>query len=186
MSLTEALKNQFRLKLSPTLISQLLLMDVKPDAFIEFVAAQVQNIIACKPNCKIHTAPSKPVWVLRGYYPNTPVFFKLTVVKTTEHSGMHGNSYMPDFTYYVRARALEVKPRVKWRKTLNVQGGEIVIMSDDIMKNISEGLENSLLGASHDSKSLVIGGPSKPKCMSPKGMKLFRYKKPSNRKKREA
>jgi hypothetical protein len=187
MSLSEVLKKQFKLKLSPTLLSQLLVFDVQPDDFVEFVAAQVQNIVACKPNCHLFATQNKPVWVLRGYYPNTPVFFKITVVKTTQHTGPYVGTYTPDFTYYVRASELRVTSRKRWhtKHSLVMNGGEIIVMSDRIMENIISGMENSLLGTSNQTKKIISGGPSKPKCMSPKGMKLFRYKKPSNRKKRE-
>ena len=180
MNYLELPNNAFRLKLSATLLSQLLVVGVKSDEFIEFVAAQFQNIIACKPNCRIHTAPDKPVWVLRGYYPNTPVFFKLTVVKAVGFQQARGKE---DFLYFVRATELKVKAKKRWRETLNISYDEIIIMSNDIMKNISEGMENTILGAAHETKNFIKDEITKPKCMSPKGMKLFRYKKPSSRKK---
>jgi len=185
MSCSESPKPAFRLKLSPTLLAQLLVVDVKPDEFIEFVATQFHNIVASKPNCRLFSQPDKPVWILRGYYPNTPVFFKLTVVKAQSFQHHAGHQYEEQFTYYVRARELKVNTRKKWNETLHMSYGEIVVMSDVIMKNISESLENSLLGAEHKSTAIIKGGPTKPKCMSPKGMKLFRYKKPSKRRVRE-
>lgn len=188
MSFSESPKELFRLKLSPTLLSQLDVVGVQADDFIEFVTAQAQAMIGCKSNFRLYNTgsqPDKPVWIMRGYYPETPVFFKLTVVKTTQLTGHGGNAYQEDFSYYVRARELRVKGRRKWHETMRMHHGEIVVMSSDIMKNITHAMENELLGAGHEIKPILAKGPKKPKCMSPKGCKLFRYKKPSNRRKRE-
>lgn len=182
MSCLELPKNAFRLKLSPTLLSQLLVADVKPDEFVEFVAAQFQNMIACKPNCRLFTTVDKPVWILRGYYPNTSVFFKITVVKAKGFQHHSGHTWTENFTYYVRARELQVKSKRKWQDTLLVNYNDIVLFSNDIMKSITAAMENSLLGGTNELKPLIKGGPTKPKCMSPKGMKLFQHKKPTKRK----
>lgn len=184
----ESHKQAFRLKLSPTLLSQLALFEVAPDDFVEFVYAQFHNIIASKPNCRVYG--DKPIWVMRGYYPDTPVFFKLTVVKTGELINHAGQSYQESFFYYVRAR----EHKTSWRSSYSTKfadnrlwhnKGELMVMSNDIANMVSAQMENSLLDAKHETKPLIPTIIKAPKCMSPKGVKLFRYKKPSKRKKRE-
>jgi len=183
---SSALPNRdFRLKVSPTLVSQLAVVGVSADELLEFIATQFKNIVSCKPNCRIYTSTDKPIWIMRGYYPNTPVFFKLSVVKTQQLTNHAGTQYHEDFVYYVRARALEVKSKRKWHDKMRMSHGEIVVYSDEIMKNMDDRFENEVLGANHEIKTILPSAPKKPKCMSPKGCKLFRYKKPSKRGKRE-
>jgi hypothetical protein len=168
MSSLASPKQAFRLKLSPTLLSQLVIEDVSPDECIEFFAAQFQNIIACKPNFKGST-PEKPVWFLRGYYPNTSVFFKMTVVKTGTLTLHDGTQCEESFNYYVKVTELKVTPGKTFRSKVFMNGGFISIYSDAIMKRITEGMENSVLAAEHEIKSLVPAKLVRPKAMSPKG-----------------
>jgi len=180
MSSLASPKQAFRLKISPTLLSQLVIEDISPDECIEFFAAQFQNMIACKPNFKGST-PEKPVWFLRGYYPRTSVFFKMTVVKTGTLTGHHGDQYEETFNYYVKATELKVSPGKTFRSKVFMNSGFIALYSDAIMRRITEGMENSVLGGEHEIKSLIPAKLVRPKAMSPKGMKLFRYDKPLRR-----
>ena len=168
MAHSESLKDLYRLKISPTLIAQLAVADVDHMSLLEFTAGQIQQMLASKPNCRIH-GKDKPIWILRGYYPGTSVFFKLTLVKVD-------NSRYGDctFSYFARLRALQVNPRKGW----GCSYGDFVVMSSSVSQAITEGMENTLLGADHKIKPVLEKVPGKPKCMAPKGMKLFNYKKP--------
>lgn len=173
--------NQYRLKVSPTLLSQLMIMGVDGNELVEFIHSQIQTLISCPPNFRVAYSksidPTLRIWILRGYYPETPIFFKLSLVKATD-----GGPY----SYYAKASHLMVNMRRKWGEKNSTQYGEFHFNSSDIDKKIVESMENSLLGADHEPKKHMTGGPRAPKCMSPKGMKLFRYKKPSNRRKCES
>lgn len=73
---------------------------------LSFFDGKVSEMVAAEPNIKkfrknkysSEIKVENPVWILRGYYTGTPVFFKLTVVKPQE-----GAYIIPaDEDYFVR------------------------------------------------------------------------------------
>lgn len=167
-------RNQlFSLKINSTLLGQLAIHNVSPTELAEFAYSQITNMLSCKPNCLIYKKSNEDIWILRGYYPNTPVFFKLTLVK---------NLSGENFTYWARLRPLVVNVKRSWSNKNRVNYGEFVLGSNDINTSIVKTMENSLLGSSHKIEPLIKINSLKPRCMSPKGMKLFNYEKPKKTK----
>ncbi len=166
---SELLKSQYRLKVSPTLIAQLAIEGVDPSSLVEFAHAQIQVMMECKPNCRIY-APKK-IWVLRGYYPNTSVFFKLTLVKA-EVENLNGTDSR--YQYFARIKHLVVGSKRSWHANNFINYGEIVLDSERVRNYVTQGIENSILGAEHKQEPLIDVGNLKPRCMSPKGMRLFK------------
>lgn len=61
---------------------------------LNFFATQIEAMLAVEPNMGAGKKRSKygrnaiSAWVMRGYYPNTPVFFKITIIKTKDYEGL--------------------------------------------------------------------------------------------------
>ena len=171
-SLEEATRQQYHLKVMGELLTQAHIIGVELEEFVCFFATQVQAMLACPPNLQVGDGR---VWVMRGFYPGTPVFFKLTVVSTiTDDSRM---------SYHAKASPLRVMwhhPKYKSRK----YDEHVYLMSEKLNENITLRMENTFFGANHKIEPLLEKKPKMPRCMSPKGLKLFRYEKPKKRKAR--
>ena len=106
-----------------------------------------------------------PAWVLRGFYPNTNIFFRMTVVDCEK------SSFMQEYParYYAKVKI----PRIKPKKVKDHHGfnGKI------IRENQHREMENVVLGATNEMENVINGEKFKsPKCMAPKGMSLLKRK----------
>jgi (2Fe-2S) ferredoxin len=103
-----------------------------------------------------------PAWVLRGFYPGTNLFFRMTVVDCENSNllGSHPARYYSNVTI----------PRIKGRRIVDSHhiNGQLVRDNDH------KAMENAMLGATHELTKVLDGPKLKmPKCMSPKGMPLL-------------
>jgi hypothetical protein len=100
-----------------------------------------------------------PVRVMRGFYPETRLFFKLTVVQNNKGTW---------------AKATVPIPRVKKAK---LTYGMLTFDGIELSQRLTSKLENALLEAGHVMEPLVPMPARMPRCMSPKGIKVFNMKK---------
>lgn len=122
---------------------------------LSFFDEKVCEMIAAEPNIKSYKHKKfeklkkveNPVWIVRGYYPGTPVFFKLVVV---------------------RPSPIEV-PDLLLVKAIDPNKPKMLTIKSDVIRN--ESAECELLG--HDMEMSV----KKQRLMMPKGVKPCKFEK---------
>ncbi len=157
--------NPFQIKFCNKLLYSLRAAGVTPDTVAAFVGQQVVSMQACPPNYtfknnKKHLGMEfhDQYWVMRGFYPNTPIMFKIVMVQT--------NKTEPAFY----AKANLIIPTLQ-RKHPHVS----VIDEKTFMKIIEDQANNILVGDSISDPKIILT-QRHPKCMSPKGMTVFNLK----------
>jgi hypothetical protein len=150
-----------------TLLSQAKVLGIEPQDLVEFFGVQINAMLGCPPNYN-YMGEKANVWILRGYYPGYSLFFKLVLVKKSDEGG-----------YYAKASALEMKATryLKGKKTRVTIPDNLVFNGKEMDNLITSRMENSILGAKHDIEALLPFKIKMPKCMSPRGMKLFKHEK---------
>lgn len=157
------------------LLTEGVVLGLKPDDMIEFFATQVEAMLVCPPNYRMYNETAR-VWILRGFYPKTSLFFKLVLVDSTK-DGASGY----ETKYFAKATSL----RVNWRSPKGRSYEDhVTVNGADVAESITNKMENEFFGAKHEIKQLFTKNIKMPKCMSPKGMRLFRYDNPLKGKKR--
>lgn len=173
----EGRKSSYSIKVLTEVFTNGLIHGLDPEDMLEFFASQVETMLLCPPNYRMW-GKSARVWILRGFYPDTPIFFKLVVIDTSIDSPEnHGTKY------FAKVTPLRTLYRTK-------HGGKYddhyTWMSEGIEENMTNRMENTFFHAKHEIKKLITKKLTMPRCMAPKGMKLLRFKRPRKAKKREA
>jgi len=96
---------------------------------------------------------------MRGYYPKTPLFFKITVSFNEESN-----------RYYCKVSPLRVTYSTKRMNKVELYKD---VDFNIIQQNLTAQLENSLLDAKNEIEKLKLS-VKYPRCMSPKGMPIFK------------
>lgn len=125
---------------------------------VGFFDGVIEQMYACPPNFtrkpyskKTEKPIEDKVWLLRGYYPNTGIFFKVTIVQTK-------NDWSDEESIFSKVRAVTTG-----------KGRHITIDSKEIRRCIAE---NVLIGEPMPHIDM------KPqRLLTPKGMKPFRLNK---------
>lgn len=154
---------QYHFKIMSELLVQARLLNIDVEGFVGFLGAQVQAMLACPPNYS-KFGVKKRAWIMRGFFPGTGLFFKLTI--GTEDSGS-GNKY----SYFVKASPLRVNHFIKGVN----REASVVVNSDKLNEDIVNRMENEFFGADHELKNLLEEQIKLPRCMSPKGLQIFRF-----------
>src|ERR1700686_1970990 len=100
VSLEEGTPQQYEMKVMSELLAQAHILGLDVEEFVGFFASQVQAMLASPPNYNKLGVKAK-VWILRGFYPETSIFFKLILV-TKEQNG-----------YYAKVTPLRILFRAK-------------------------------------------------------------------------
>jgi len=162
MSEVVSLKGNYTLKVAAELALQAQLFDVDTNSLAEFFGTQAHQMCECPPNLN-YFGQKAQVWVMRGFFPGTPLFFKMVVLEQCPNPR----------SYYVKVTPLRVNHVNKYRGKdddfLHIEG-------EQVEELIVKRMENSLLDAKHDIP-LIVNTIKMPRCMSPKGMKIFKYEK---------
>jgi hypothetical protein len=167
----EADAQPYRLKIMSELLIQATVLGIDLEEFAGFFAAQIQAMLACPPNYN-YTGKKLRIWLMRGFYPGSPIFFKLSICKLNESMGAWSESY------YAKASPLLVKPSKSRKAHIFLEGKEL-------NNNIINRMENRFFGADHKLEPM-LPKIKMPRCMSPKGIKIFNYEKPKKPRKKRA
>lgn len=159
---------QYRLKIMSELLVQAHIAGVELEEFVGFFASQIQAMLACPPNLNMFGNKAR-VWVMRGFYNNTQVFFKLVLM------------HKEDGSYYAKASPLRIFFRGPKGGTTRYDD-HVTFDSGKLDNDLTNRMENTFLGADHKLTPILARKLKMPRCMSPKGVKIFRYKKPKKRK----
>jgi len=153
-------QQKYEFKIMNELLVQAKAMEIDLEKLVGFLGAQVQAMLNCSPNYSMFGKKAR-AWIMRGFYPGTSLFFKLTI-------GTMGDSDSTD--YYVKASGLKV--------TLTARNGrthDSFVMIDSVKLNdsIVNSMENEFFGANHELQSLLQKSVKLPRCMSPRGCQIF-------------
>jgi hypothetical protein len=175
-SLEEGTPQQYRMKVMSELLMQAHIIGVDLEEFIGFFAVQVQAMLMCPPNFNKFGQFAR-VWVMRGFYPDTSIFFKLVLM----HQEVKEGSSEP--SYFVKVSPLRVKFQGKVSST--PYDAHVTFNSVKLNDDITNRMENAFLGANHKLEPIMPYKLKMPRCMAPKGLKILKYKKPRKKKKND-
>lgn len=165
------------------LLIKLRMCGVDPSEAAVFFGTQAQGMLDCRPNygpnsSKVTTAKNhqlrKDVWLMRGFYPGTPQMFKISISPD--------NEAYDNYQFYVKVQEPVVRiPSKRGERGLSFTSRyETSFTSNQIRDQLQERLEKEVLNVDLNIDPIVNNKVVfTPKCISPKGMPLFRltYKK---------
>jgi hypothetical protein len=158
---------KFEMTVEDQLLLKLQCAGIKPDDAVCFFGQQLTEMMECPPN--LTSKQSTPLmeikgdyWVMRGFFPNTPVMFKIVGVYNTRSFIGHDKSL-----FYGKITQPVVKARHK-RKVARLFSYETW------MKCVDNKVNHILLN--DDKPKEQIEHYRMPRCSSPKGMKIFNLK----------
>lgn len=155
----------YDMKVTGEIFAHAKILGIDAEKMVEFFATQVEAMLMCPPNFKFG---GNRCWILRGYYPGSSMFFKQILINPTSDRMGEGGYY------FSKVSSLSVGFRRHTPAHQTFKGNEL-------RKLMSDRMENILLGASHKIEPLIKVKTKMPRCLAPKGMKLFRYKKPKRK-----
>jgi hypothetical protein len=158
--------HKYTLKVTSELLLQASLAGIDLDEFVGFFATQVQNMFCHPPNFRMFKTTAR-VWIMRGFYPESSLFFKIVLIGESNPA-------------YAKVTALRMN---NYRKRAQSESA-VIFNSEELNENATEKMENILLDTKYQIRPLLPNGVKMPKCMSPRGMPLFKYKKPKKSKKK--
>ena len=169
------MSNLYLMKVCNRLLIKLRMSGIDPTEAAVFFGAQAEAMLGCKPNfgpssnkSKLHEL-RKEVWLMRGFFPGTPQMFKISMSEDQPS--------FPGYKYYVKVSEPTVRmPSKKTTRNLDFTPRfESTFTSNDIKDQLNRRLENEMLGMEHTIDPLISGKVVfTPKCISPKGMPLYR------------
>lgn len=163
LSIDEPTKPVYNLKIEHQLVAMLLGAGLTQAQIHLFFGEQVEAMLQVPHNIKIY---KKPIWVMRGFFPDTPIFFKLSLLKNTTDQDYY------DGQYYAKAT---IPPY----RTGKRRPAHIVLSSHYLRPALlTQSMESEILGGTCG----IEPPPNQPtvkifQCMSPKGVKLHTLKK---------
>lgn len=175
------MKDLYRLDVCNRLLIKLRMNGIDPTEAIVFFGSQAQQMLGFKPNYGPQSARNKPnnphyiprdIWLLRGFYPETAQMFKITVSECNESC---------TFKYIVKITEPTIR-NYGYGKAKNASRTSIVaynskFYSKELDEPIRDRLEKEVLGGDLKLSPLVSDAIIyTPRCISPKGMKLFNLK----------
>lgn len=163
--------NQYQLKVSRQLINLLAVHGVSVNDALMFLTDNIERMLTVAPNFKKgrfrggpkNNIQASDAWVMRGCYPNSNIFFKITVTTTK------GNPVLDALSepYFVSITAIE--------KKLN---GNYHLLSSQLREQLFERtMEQNIFGAVSEIKPIVEHKTVAPRCLTPKGLKPMKRKR---------
>lgn len=163
--------NKTHLSIDNKLLLALRAANVSPDMAAHFLYTQALNMQACPPNyTEKQNQPKIPrplnfhgkYWVMRGFFPKTPIMFKIVMVNTAEN---YHPAQGPEDGYYAKAELIQ--PKVQRQHQLKT------FVNKELYEKIQNDVANNIiLGDSNPDPKIKLT-QRHPKCMSPKGCVVY-------------
>ena len=169
-------KEKFTMKVCNRLLIKLRMSGIDPTEAILFFGSQVEPMLRCPPNYGPNSSKSKnigiphDVWLLRGFYPDISLMFKISVMDYTNRSFLFPPE---DFQY----RVTVTEPIIKASMGLGAKPIKYnsSFTSSQITNELSKRLEKEVLAVDIQLDPILSNKIIyTPKCISPKGMPLFK------------
>jgi hypothetical protein len=124
-------------------------------------------MLSCPPNFNMFGQRAR-VWIMRGFYPNSTLFFKIVLMENSE------NRRYSDGGYYAKVSPLRTHFIGKGHSKYD---DHTIFDGRELNEYLTNKMENALLGAKHELKPVMTRKFRMPRCQSPKGMKIFKLKR---------
>lgn len=174
------IREKYSLNICNRLLIKLRMNGIDPTEAILFFSCQIEQMLACSPNYGPKTVRNKglhvvdrDVWLLRGFYPETAQMFKISI-------STRDDNY--PWNYYIKVSEPTIRATVKTRSRMSrystgwLPKYESHFTPKDIEEPLRERLEREILGVKDTKITRLISDSTiyTPRCISPKGMKLFK------------
>ena len=151
------------------------MLGIDPNQAILFFGTLIEQMLKCPPNYGPASNKSKGhsraipnnVHILKGFYPGTTQMFKITIIDR-----------MGNFIFNIKYEIYVSEPKIHLTKNRF----NIGVSAEQIQQHISSRMEESLLGTEPKElepffKPEFMKTLNAPRCISPKGMPLFKLSK---------
>lgn len=169
VALEEIKRPDYELKIWYSLLVQAKALGIPSNDLVEFVGTLIPKMLECPSNYKTLGASKKDMWVFRGFYPKSSLFIKVSILKTNDTDSPY---------YIVKVRPIDAKMSYNARK----KDRTVDVDASKLKQYMDNNLENHLLGTQHKLPNLIDQKVMMPRCLSPKGLPLFRYYKSTRKK----
>lgn len=168
-------KEKFIMRVCNRLLIKLRMNGIDPTEASVFFGAQAIPMLNCRPNFGPSSNKSKmnelrkDVWLMRGFYPGTAQMFKISIAQSDAFGGT--------YQYYVKVSEPAVRlPTAKNKRGLDFTSRyESTFTSNQIRDELQNRLEKEVMGLEIPLDPLISSKVVfTPKCISPKGMPLYR------------
>ena len=176
--MNELKKQKFIIRICNRLLIKLKMCGIEPTEAAMFFGSNAMQMLDCVPNFGPRSNKSKKtelkrdVWLMRGFYPQTPQMFKISIAEN--------DAFEHAYEYYVKV----TEPAVRVPTAKSVRGLDFTVRyessltSNQIRDELQERLEKEVLGLDIASNILISHKVVfTPKCISPKGMQIYRLTK---------
>jgi len=175
----EGTPQQYHLKIMSELLTQAHIAGIDLEEFVGFFASQIQAMLASPPNYNKFGQKAR-VWIMRGFYPETPVFFKLVLIDTNA-TVKNDSRFGTGPGYFAKVSPMRV---MYYGRKGNAYDDHVTLDGAKLNDDLTNRMENSIFGAGHELKPILEKKVRMPRCMSPKGLRIFKYKKPKKSRKK--
>jgi hypothetical protein len=158
----------FNIKICHKLLYSLRAAGIQPDTAAAFLGQQVVSMQTAPPNYTfknnkkhLHMKFENSYWIMRGFYPNTPIMFKIVMVDTSQSHGARDDFY---------AKVELINP------TLQRKHAHSTYLNNKQFMDIMNDQANNILVGDTVPDPKIILTQRHPKCMSPKGIVVFNLK----------
>jgi hypothetical protein len=155
--------SKYSLKVEKDVLSALAVADVDVDEALDFFASQIESMLRVPPNYQLY-GHKLPIWIMRGFFPGTSVFFKMSMVR---HDTPINYTDAPRY----------VKVSIPITKSRKMKPSFVMVDSETLRERLELIVENKFFNAHHELNPIIKEKIRKPKCMSPKGCTLHKFKK---------
>lgn len=173
--------NDYALKIENDILASLAEAEVSANEAAQFFGEQIEGMLQSPPNFNMF-GKKLPIHIMRGYFPGTYIFFKLCLLNTTQ---LDGRNY-PNMTAFTVGDTpvgdnYFAKVSVPRFKATRKKADSVYVSSKDIRKRHEEIFEKKLFDTENEITSLISTPVKRRKCMSPKGMPVFKLNKKRKR-----
>ncbi|CAM6003942.1 unnamed protein product [Sphagnum balticum] len=146
-SLEEVTPQPYKMKVMSELLTQAHIAGIDLEEFVGFFATQIQAMLASPPNYNKFGQKAR-VWIMRGFYPNTHVFFKIILMENNAQT----SSYAAPGGYYAKVSPM----RVMYSNRKGYTNEDFVTLDGSkLNEDLTNRMENSIFGAKHDLKPIL-------------------------------
>jgi hypothetical protein len=159
----------YQMNVCNKLLTHLKLSGIDASTAVVFFGTQARCMMDCKPNYGPHRSiPGMPTfrfktWVLKGYYPETTTLFRISMIQDPER-------VVSDGEYFVK---VTIPPIVLNKKKIPISAR---FSSDTIDQFVTGNAEHAIFGSTAP-PIIDVDKLNIPKCVSPRGMPVFKVKR---------
>lgn len=167
------MENNFAYKTCAKLLMSLRTAGVNEDEALAFFAENINRMTECPPNFgskknnRYITYHISELWIMRGFFPKTPIMFKIVLIKGQGSQGQW-NDDSGRLDWYAKVE----QPRI----SIPSGNPSHIFITRKRIKSLMDKQMNRLLLEDRNTESLFKVEHRTPKCFSPKGCIIYNLK----------